>query len=81
MTRHLPLCLVLALTGCMSLPEYQSERSATAEQKAQDTAACDREVAQSNAGVCDQRVAFDRCMRNKGYRAVIGTGSPGLCHP
>lgn len=81
MIRPFTLCVLLAVSGCMSLPDYQSERPTSAEQKARDSAACDREVAQANPGVCEQRVLFDRCMRAKGYTAVIGTGSPGLCHP
>ena len=81
MARPLLLCLCFALTGCMSLPDYQSERPTTAEQKTQAMAACDREVSQANTGICEQRVVFDRCMRTKGYSPVIGTGSSGLCHP
>lgn len=81
MARLFALCLALAAAGCMSLPDYQSERPRTADQQAQDRSACDREVTQGSAGLCEQRVLFDRCMRAKGYTAVIGTGSSGLCHP
>ena len=45
MARFFALCLALAAAGCMSLPDYQSERPRTADQQAQDIARDSKTVA------------------------------------
>ena len=74
------LVLVVLLAGCTTAPQYRRD-GVTPEQHARDLSECDLEVQKSDAGTCEQREVLTRCMSERGYTAVPGTGSYGAFCP
>jgi hypothetical protein len=66
--------LLVALTGCTSMPPDYQRADTSKQQKEADAYQCELDSRKINGDACDQMSMYQKCMEIHGYTAIKGTG-------
>lgn len=73
------LASLLLVAGCSATAPRYTKADLTTQQSERDRFECERDARSVPTGDCVQLDLYQRCMVGRGYTAVPGTGSKGMC--